>query len=61
MCLDYDGNLNDAALLSLVAALKNVKLPKISWDEENEKISEISAESKDELNIKVCIFKENNL
>ncbi|KAM9953650.1 hypothetical protein ACTFIR_008737 [Dictyostelium discoideum] len=27
-CLDYDGNIYDAAVLSIISALKNVKLPK---------------------------------
>ncbi|XP_071479843.1 exosome complex component RRP43-like [Diadema antillarum] len=36
MCLDYDGNINDACLISLLAALKNVTLPVVKIDEETE-------------------------
>ncbi|KAH7929016.1 ribosomal protein S5 domain 2-like protein [Leucogyrophana mollusca] len=33
-CINYDGNVFDATLLAMVAALKNVTLPKASFDEE---------------------------
>ncbi|KIJ49546.1 hypothetical protein M422DRAFT_59277 [Sphaerobolus stellatus SS14] len=33
-CLNYDGNAFDAALLAMVAALKNVRLPKATYNEE---------------------------
>ncbi|KAB7497475.1 Exosome complex component RRP43 [Armadillidium nasatum] len=38
ICLDYDGNLGDASLLALVAALQDTTLPKVEFDEETEKI-----------------------
>lgn len=34
ICLDYEGNVVDACLLSLLAALKNVRLPAVSIDED---------------------------
>ncbi|CAD6565922.1 MAG: hypothetical protein CYPHOPRED_000096 [Cyphobasidiales sp. Tagirdzhanova-0007] len=32
VCLNYDGNLVDAALVAVVAALQNTRLPKAQWD-----------------------------
>ncbi|XP_002733208.1 exosome complex component RRP43-like [Saccoglossus kowalevskii] len=37
MCLDYDGNVIDACIISLLAALRNVALPSIEVDEETAK------------------------
>lgn len=34
MCLDYDGNVLDASLIALVAALKNTQLPKVTLNSE---------------------------
>lgn len=36
MCINYDGNVTDAALFALVAALKNTRIPKARWDEDLE-------------------------
>ncbi|KAG6844360.1 hypothetical protein H0H87_007541 [Tephrocybe sp. NHM501043] len=33
-CINYDGNVFDATLLAMVAALKNTQLPKATFDEE---------------------------
>ncbi|KAI9199580.1 ribosomal protein S5 domain 2-type protein [Polychytrium aggregatum] len=33
-CINYDGNVFDAALVALLAALENVRLPKATWNEE---------------------------
>ncbi|KAG6899991.1 hypothetical protein C0993_004610 [Termitomyces sp. T159_Od127] len=33
-CINYDGNVFDATLLAMVAALKNTQLPKATYDEE---------------------------
>ncbi|KAF8733958.1 hypothetical protein AX14_003527 [Amanita brunnescens Koide BX004] len=35
MCINYDGNVLDAALLGMVAALQNTQLPKPTFDEES--------------------------
>ncbi|XP_013388851.1 exosome complex component RRP43 isoform X1 [Lingula anatina] len=35
VCLDYDGNVTDACVLALMAALKNVSLPKVTLNEES--------------------------
>lgn len=37
VCLNYDGNLYDASLIALMAALQNVLLPEVNYDEESEK------------------------
>lgn len=37
ICLNYDGNLYDASLIALMAALQNVLLPEVSYDEESER------------------------
>ncbi|XP_050735267.1 exosome complex component RRP43-like [Eriocheir sinensis] len=37
ICLNYDGNMYDAALIAIMAALQNVKLPEVSYDEESER------------------------
>ncbi|KAF8885791.1 ribosomal protein S5 domain 2-like protein [Infundibulicybe gibba] len=34
MCINYDGNAFDAALMAMVAALKNTTLPKATYDEQ---------------------------
>jgi exosome complex component RRP43 len=34
ICLNYDGNIFDAALLGLVAGLKCMRLPQATWDED---------------------------
>ncbi|PVD34164.1 hypothetical protein C0Q70_05427 [Pomacea canaliculata] len=39
ICLDYGGNLIDACVLALTAALKNTALPSISVEEETQKIN----------------------
>ncbi|KAM6985194.1 exosome complex component RRP43 [Aplochiton taeniatus] len=36
MCLDYDGNVLDACIIALVAALKNAKLPSVSINKETD-------------------------
>ncbi|KAL4230480.1 Exosome complex component RRP43 [Mactra antiquata] len=38
VCLNYDGNISDACVLALLAALKNTSLPKVVWDEDTETI-----------------------
>lgn len=38
-CLDHDGCVIDASLIAVIAALRNLKLPKVSYDAEIEKIS----------------------
>ncbi|KAG7171792.1 Exosome complex component RRP43-like [Homarus americanus] len=38
-CINYDGNLYDAALTAIMAALQNVRLPVVSYDAENDKTS----------------------
>lgn len=45
VCLDYDGNVVDAAVIALLSALKNVSLPKISIDNETGKF-EVSRQEK---------------
>lgn len=37
ICLNYDGNMHDAALIALMAALQNVQLPEVTYDEESER------------------------
>ncbi|KAG5644807.1 hypothetical protein DXG03_007629 [Asterophora parasitica] len=36
-CINYDGNVFDATLLAMVAALKNTTLPKATYDEESQR------------------------
>lgn len=38
VCLNYDGNLSDAALIAFMAALQNVRLPNVIYDDETERI-----------------------
>ncbi|ESO99081.1 hypothetical protein LOTGIDRAFT_201434, partial [Lottia gigantea] len=38
ICLDYDGNVTDACVLSLISALKNTLLPTVKVNEETEAI-----------------------
>jgi len=37
ICINFDGNALDAALLAMVAALRNTTLPKARWDEDQER------------------------
>ena len=39
ICLDHDGNIRDAAVAGLMAALKSLKLPELVFDPETEKVS----------------------
>ncbi|XP_014791363.1 exosome complex component RRP43 [Octopus bimaculoides] len=50
ICLDYDGNVLDVALLSLMAALYNCQLPKVTVDEDSLEIS-VDFDSRQPLNI----------
>lgn len=36
VCLDYDGNLTDVCVMAMVAALADLRLPHIIYDEETE-------------------------
>jgi exosome complex component RRP43 len=38
-CLNYDGNLLDASLIALLSALKDVKLPKVTLEEDSKLVS----------------------
>ncbi|KAJ8266682.1 hypothetical protein GJAV_G00133430 [Gymnothorax javanicus] len=50
MCLDYDGNLLDACLIALLAALKNVQLPEVSINKDTD-LAEVDTDKKQHLNI----------
>ncbi|XP_029506182.2 exosome complex component RRP43 [Oncorhynchus nerka] len=50
MCLDYDGNLLDACLIALLAALKNARLPEVTVNKETE-VPEVTLENRRGLNI----------
>uniref|UniRef100_A0A4W5LCU5 Ribosomal RNA-processing protein 43 n=1 Tax=Hucho hucho TaxID=62062 RepID=A0A4W5LCU5_9TELE len=50
MCLDYDGNLLDACLIALLAALKNARLPEVTVNKETE-VPEVNLENRRSLNI----------
>ncbi|KAL0994875.1 hypothetical protein UPYG_G00128600 [Umbra pygmaea] len=50
MCLDYDGNLLDACLIALLAALKNARLPKVTFSKDSE-VPEVNLENRTGLNI----------
>jgi len=38
-CINYNGNVFDATLLAMVAALKNVRLPKATYNEETNRVT----------------------
>ncbi|XP_048774394.1 exosome complex component RRP43-like [Ostrea edulis] len=38
VCVDYDGNVTDACILSLLAALNNTTLPEVSLNEDTDKV-----------------------
>ncbi|XP_026797542.3 exosome complex component RRP43 [Pangasianodon hypophthalmus] len=50
MCLDYDGNLLDACLITLLAALKNAQLPKVTINKETD-LAEVDMQHKSHLQI----------
>ncbi|MBN3325434.1 EXOS8 protein, partial [Atractosteus spatula] len=50
MCLDYDGNILDACIIALIAALKNVQLPEVNINTETE-LAEVNMKQKKHLNI----------
>ena len=52
VCLDFDGNLFDCALISLISALRNARLPQIVFDNETEQLV-VSEENENKLNIQV--------
>ncbi|XP_077983660.1 exosome complex component RRP43-like [Glandiceps talaboti] len=51
MCLDYDGNVVDACLMSLLAALRNVRLDVIKVDKETE-TPKVMSETKQTLELR---------
>ncbi|XP_048454203.1 exosome complex component RRP43 isoform X2 [Rhincodon typus] len=51
VCLDYDGNLLDACIIALLAALKNVQLPSVSISEETG-LAVVNMNQKNQLNIR---------
>ncbi|KAG5844651.1 hypothetical protein ANANG_G00164750 [Anguilla anguilla] len=50
MCLDYDGNLLDACVIALVAALKNAQLPEVSINKDTD-LAEVNTDKKRHLNV----------
>ncbi|KAK1800370.1 hypothetical protein P4O66_005600 [Electrophorus voltai] len=51
MCLDYDGNLLDACIITLLAALKNAQLPKVTINKETD-LAEVELQHKRHLQIR---------
>ncbi|NWW25644.1 EXOS8 protein, partial [Falcunculus frontatus] len=51
ICLDYDGNLLDASVFALLAALKNVQLPSVTINEETG-LSEVNLKQRNPLIIR---------
>ncbi|XP_072040449.1 exosome complex component RRP43-like [Amphiura filiformis] len=51
MCLDYDGNIADACMIALIAALKNVMLPSVSIDSDTG-LATVSDTKTEALNVK---------
>ncbi|XP_059207428.1 exosome complex component RRP43 [Centropristis striata] len=67
MCLDYDGNLLDACIIALLAALQNTKLPEVTINTETS-APEVNLEKKQGLNIhkhpvgaSFCVFDDSIL
>ncbi|XP_066555886.1 exosome complex component RRP43 isoform X2 [Amia ocellicauda] len=50
MCLDYDGNILDACIIALLAALKNVQLPDVHINKETD-LAEVNPKQKTQLNV----------
>ncbi|XP_030648547.1 exosome complex component RRP43 [Chanos chanos] len=50
MCLDYDGNLLDACIIALLAALKNAQLPEVTINKETD-LAEVDFQKKNRLKI----------
>uniref|UniRef100_A0A3P8WX36 Ribosomal RNA-processing protein 43 n=1 Tax=Cynoglossus semilaevis TaxID=244447 RepID=A0A3P8WX36_CYNSE len=50
MCLDYDGNLLDACVVALLAALKNTKLPEVTVNKETS-LPQVNVDQRHSLNI----------
>ncbi|KAL7847466.1 hypothetical protein AOLI_G00221840 [Acnodon oligacanthus] len=50
MCLDYDGNLLDACVVTLLAALRNTQLPKVTINKETD-LAEVDIQHKRHLQI----------
>ncbi|XP_026227838.1 exosome complex component RRP43 [Anabas testudineus] len=67
MCLDYDGNVLDACIIALLAALKNTKLPEVIINTETS-TPEVNLEKKQSLHIhkhpvgaSFCVFDDSIL
>uniref|UniRef100_A0A8D3B9L0 Exosome complex component RRP43 n=1 Tax=Scophthalmus maximus TaxID=52904 RepID=A0A8D3B9L0_SCOMX len=67
MCLDYDGNLLDACIVALLAALKNTRLPEVTFNTETS-APEVNSEKRQGLCIRkhpvatsFCIFDDSIL
>ncbi|XP_072514205.1 exosome complex component RRP43 [Salminus brasiliensis] len=50
MCLDYDGNVLDACIITLLAALKNTQIPKVTINKETD-LAEVDLQHKRHLQI----------
>uniref|UniRef100_A0A8C9RAN6 Ribosomal RNA-processing protein 43 n=1 Tax=Scleropages formosus TaxID=113540 RepID=A0A8C9RAN6_SCLFO len=50
MCLDYDGNLLDACVIALLAALENAQLPEVTINKETE-LAEVNPQKLHPLNV----------
>ncbi|XP_053703289.1 exosome complex component RRP43 isoform X2 [Synchiropus splendidus] len=53
LCLDYDGNLLDACVIALLAALKNTRIPEVSVNKETSS-PEVDSKKKRGLKIQRC-------
>ncbi|XP_037324352.2 exosome complex component RRP43 isoform X2 [Pungitius pungitius] len=67
MCLDYDGNVLDACIIALLAALKNTQLPEVTISKETS-LPEVNFEERRGLNIRkhpvgtsFCVFDDSIL
>ncbi|KAL6098700.1 exosc8 [Pungitius sinensis] len=67
MCLDYDGNVLDACIIALLAALKNTQLPEVTINTETS-LPEVNFEERRGLNIhkhpvgtSFCVFDDSIL
>ncbi|KAK9767902.1 hypothetical protein K7432_001882 [Basidiobolus ranarum] len=55
VCLNYDGNIFDAALIAFIAALKNVKLPKVTYSSEEGSVT-ATREEEIQLNLNHVLY-----
>jgi len=56
ICINFDGNLIDATVLAVVAALKDARLPAVRWNEDENLVERVTEQAKIPLQVQTPIY-----